>query len=174
MTNLRSGPYLPVGQQCWPINVLESGTDVLRVAAFHHTHGTEKDGQLGNRIQSASSYIAQRSPDPYGRHHDLVNGDSLEECRKASRALPACAKRELDFEILVPATDNGTWRCFVIRTALHENARATYSCPPQKERSEGCERRRSDIPACTYLRVKSGRTFERYRTFLWGETHGLL
>jgi len=113
-------------------------------------------------------YIARRSPYPYGRHHDLVNGDSLEECSKASCALPTCAKRELDFEILVPATDSGTWRCPVTRTPLHENARGTYLCPPQKEGSERCERRRSDNPAYSSLRVKSGRTFERYRILFMG------
>lgn len=53
-------------------------------------------------------YRVRCRPYSNGRHHDLVNGDSLEECSKVNCALPACAKRELDFEILVPATDDGT------------------------------------------------------------------
>jgi hypothetical protein len=47
---------------------------------------------------------------PDGRHDDLVNGDPLGKCDNAASgcALSARAKGEPVFEILVPATNDGT------------------------------------------------------------------
>ena len=49
-------------------------------------------------------------PHPDGRHDDLVDGDPLGKRGKAAgcRALSARAKGKLEFEILVPATNDGT------------------------------------------------------------------
>jgi hypothetical protein len=82
---------------------------VFRVATFHHTHRTDKHRKLqipyGSVFSVQYSLVGTYSD---GRHKDLVNKDSLEECSKASCAISASAKRELDFEILVPAPNEGT------------------------------------------------------------------
>jgi hypothetical protein len=110
---LSSRPYLPVGQQRWPIDILESTADVFDIATFHYTHRTEKDRKLqiphmiSVTMMEAHIYgLVETYSD--GRHKNLVNEDSLRECSKARCTIFARAKREPEFEILVPLPNERT------------------------------------------------------------------
>ncbi len=81
LTNLRGGPYLPIGQQCRPIDVLEPGADVFRVTAFHDAHRTEKDEKLSigvaYTISSRSTEDKKEGGGAAGNQKTWVSGVQL-------------------------------------------------------------------------------------------------
>ena len=134
LTNLSSGPYLPVGQQRRPINILESTTDVFQVATFHHTHRTEKKRKLQiPRSIIKATHIVRRGHTPMGAMKTWSTTTLLKSAVK--RVAPSLCERRgnLNSRYLFQRPMKGPKTCHKHCFTWAQLKALTYACPKAKK-----------------------------------------